>query len=144
MCLLFEGTKYKAHYRLTVMKVKKFVDFWNKELEQRKRQRNQDVHAQATKFAQPYQQLPEEKKGEDEASDNRIYIGNLPVTMPETEARRLCASFGTLKNFNLLRDPLKPDQSKGFAFFEYVEEKAADKAIRALNDLDFKDKKLKV
>jgi RNA recognition motif-containing protein len=76
--------------------------------------------------------------------DNKLYIGNLPGNLPESEVRRLCESFGKLKNFNLVKDSIQPDKSKGFAFFEYVDEKATDKAVRALNGLDFKDKKLKV
>ena len=34
--------------------------------------------------------------------------------------------------------------NKGYAFFEYYDERASDKAIRALNQLEIKDKRLKV
>lgn len=56
----------------------------------------------------------------------------------------MCESFGRLKSFNLVKDPSNPELNKGYAFFEYVDERAVDKAIKGLNNLDFRDKKLKV
>ena len=34
--------------------------------------------------------------------------------------------------------------NKGYAFFEYHDERASDKAIKALNQFEIKDKRLKV
>jgi RNA recognition motif-containing protein len=34
--------------------------------------------------------------------------------------------------------------NKGYAFFEYIDDRAAEKAIKALNQLEIKDKRLKV
>ena len=34
--------------------------------------------------------------------------------------------------------------NKGYAFFEFVDERAAEKAIKSLNNLEIMDKKLKV
>jgi RNA recognition motif-containing protein len=34
--------------------------------------------------------------------------------------------------------------NKGYAFFEYQDERAIDKAIKGLNQLEIKDKRLKV
>jgi len=34
--------------------------------------------------------------------------------------------------------------NKGYAFFEYFDDRATEKAIRALNQLEIKDKRLKV
>lgn len=76
--------------------------------------------------------------------DNRIYMGNIPNTMTDSEVRKMCESFGRLKTFNLVKDQINPDLNKGYAFFEYVDERSIDKAIKALNGLDFKEKKLKV
>ena len=56
----------------------------------------------------------------------------------------MCESFGRLKNFNLIKDTANPDLNKGYAFFEYSDDRSTDKAIKALNGLEFKDKKLKV
>ena len=34
--------------------------------------------------------------------------------------------------------------NKGYAFFEYYDDRASEKAIKALNQLEIKDKRLKV
>ena len=37
-----------------------------------------------------------------------------------------------------------PQNNKGFCFFEYADPRATDKAIKGLNNMEFRDKKLKV
>lgn len=71
-------------------------------------------------------------------------MGNIPNSMSDADVRKMCESFGRLKSFNLVKDPLNPDLNKGYGFFEYVDDRAIDKAIKALNNLDFKEKKLRV
>jgi len=82
-------------------------------------------------------------KAEDE-EDNRVFMGGIPFSMSETEVSKICASFGKLKSFNLIKDSIDPTLNKGYAFFEYADERAAEKAIKALNNLEIMDKKLKV
>lgn len=64
--------------------------------------------------------------------------------MSDKEVRAICESFGRLKTFNLMKDPANPDLNKGYAFFEYVDERSTEKAIKHLNNFEIKDKKLKV
>lgn len=64
--------------------------------------------------------------------------------MSEAEVRKMCEAFGRLKAFNLIKDPANPELNKGYAFFEYIDDRSTDKAIKALNGLEFKDKRLKV
>ncbi len=71
-------------------------------------------------------------------------MGNIPANLTDQEVRKMCESFGRLKTFNLVKDPTNPDLNKGYAFFEYVDERSVEKSIKALNGLDFKDKRLKV
>ena len=84
-----------------------------------------------------------DSKGEEE-EDNRVFMGGIPFTMSEVEVSKICASFGKLKSFNLIKDSVDPSLNKGYAFFEYADERAAEKAIKALNNLEIMDKKLKV
>jgi len=84
-----------------------------------------------------------EAKAEDE-EDNRVFMGGIPFNMSEVEVSKICASFGKLKSFNLIKDPVDPTMNKGYAFFEYADERAAEKAIKALNNVEIMDKKLKV
>ena len=74
-------------------------------------------------------------KGEDE-EDNRVFMGGIPFSMTETEVSKICASFGKLKSFNLIKDSVDPSLNKGYAFFEYDDERAADKAIAKLNNFE--------
>ena len=80
----------------------------------------------------------------EEEEDNRVFMGGIPFTMSEEEVSGLVESFGKLKSFNLIKDNVDPALNKGYAFFEYVDERAAEKAIKALNNLDIMDKRLKV
>lgn len=80
----------------------------------------------------------------DDTRDNRIYMGGIPYNMSEADVKSMCESFGKLKSFNLIKDPANPDLNKGYAFFEYCDDRSTDKAIKALNGLEFKDKRLKV
>ena len=71
-------------------------------------------------------------------------MGGIPFTMPESEVREMCESFGRLKSFNLIKDNIDQTQNKGYAFFEFQDVRAAEKAIKGLNNLEIMDKKLKV
>ena len=74
------------------------------------------------------------------SSDNKIYLGGLPIGLADDQVRRICETFGKLKFFNLVKDG---SVSKGYAFFEFEDDKNSDKAIKALNGLPIADKKLK-
>lgn len=71
-------------------------------------------------------------------------MGGIPYNMSEADVKKMCESFGKLKSFNLIKDPANPELNKGYAFFEYCDDRTTDKAIKALNGLEFKDKRLKV
>jgi splicing factor U2AF subunit len=70
-------------------------------------------------------------------------MGGIPYNMSETEVKKMCEAFGRLKSFNLIKDPASAELNKGYAFFEYIDDRSTDKAIKGLNGLEFKDKRLK-
>ena len=76
--------------------------------------------------------------------DNELFMGGIPVTMPESKVKQLCESFGLLKKFMVHKDPNNPTLNKGFCFFEYVDSRSTEKAIKHLNNMEFGDKRLKV
>ena len=80
----------------------------------------------------------------DNENDNELFMGGIPNNMPESHVKSLCESFGMLKKFMLQKDPNNPANNRGFCFFEYVDLRATDKAIKGLNNMEFKEKKLKV
>lgn len=63
--------------------------------------------------------------------------------MGEADVKKMCESFGRLKSFNLIKDPANPELNKGYAFFEFVDDRSTDKSIKALNGLEFREKRLK-
>lgn len=71
-------------------------------------------------------------------------MGGLPVNMNEIQVRQLCESFGHLKRFQLQKDQNDPQLNRGFCFFEYLDARATERALKHLNNMEFKDKKLRV
>ena len=39
-----------------------------------------------------------------EEKDYTIYMGGLPLYLKDEDVRKLCETFGTLKNFNLVKE----------------------------------------
>jgi len=76
-------------------------------------------------------------------SPNKIYVGGIPTYLTDEQIKEILASFGTLKAFNLIRDPTTL-ASKGYAFCEYADSTITDQAILGLNGFEIGDKKLVV
>lgn len=180
ICLNLDGTEYSSGNQMRIMRVKRFMDQWNEDIENGKNPAAQ-IYAQArgksrlgglntgddkaalanSNFSaakdtssvigvdkkitttQDGRVLTSDARGEEE-EDNRVFMGGIPFTMTESEVSNMCAAFGKLKSFNLIKDNIDPALNKGYAFFEYVDERAAEKAIKVLNNFEIKDKKLKV
>jgi splicing factor U2AF subunit len=70
---------------------------------------------------------------------NKIFIGGLPSYLNEEQVKELLTTFGALKSFNLVKDN-NTGNSKGFAFFEYLEPEATDKACQGLNGMKIGEK----
>lgn len=119
-CLSFDKSDWRG-YKIRVWTPQKFCDEYN--------QTEGKVLLQTTY---------------DSTADHKVYMGNISSTLDEAKIRSICESFGTLRSFHLVKDPDNPLKHKGFAFFEYVNEKITDKASRALDDLEFGGKKLRV
>jgi len=177
ICLNLDGTEYSSGNHMRIMRVKRFMDQWNEDIDSGKNpaasvygsvrgqgrlaREDGDVNANSnfsaaksssTTFVGADKKIvtttdgrvvTTDAKGNDE-EDNRIFMGGIPFAMTEVEVSKICASFGKLKSFNLIKDPVDPSFNKGYAFFEYADERAAEKAIKALNNLEIMDKKLKV
>eukprot|EP01103_Thecamoeba_quadrilineata_P012576 TRINITY_DN327_c0_g1_i5.p1 TRINITY_DN327_c0_g1~~TRINITY_DN327_c0_g1_i5.p1 ORF type:complete len:360 (-),score=71.67 TRINITY_DN327_c0_g1_i5:3-1082(-) len=76
-------------------------------------------------------------------SPNKIFIGGLPSYLNEEQVKDLLFTFGQLKSFNLVKDSVTGN-SKGYAFFEYLDESVTDKACAGLNGMKIQDKTLLV
>ncbi|TFK51760.1 hypothetical protein OE88DRAFT_1712269 [Heliocybe sulcata] len=76
-------------------------------------------------------------------SPNKVFVGGLPAYLNEEQVMELLTSFGELRAFNLVREG-GSGPSKGFAFFEYVDDNVTDVAIQSLNGMELGDRYLVV
>jgi RNA recognition motif-containing protein len=68
---------------------------------------------------------------------SKLYVGNLNYSVTNTELEQLFASFGDVKQVNIIGD-------KGFGFVEMSSSSEAEKAKDALNGSEFKGRTLKI
>jgi len=73
----------------------------------------------------------------------KIFCGGLPTYLSDDQVKELLSSFGDLRSFNLVKDS-GTTFSKGYCFFEYVNQEITDVAIAGLNGMQLGDKKLVV
>lgn len=73
----------------------------------------------------------------------KIYVGNLPYGVSDSELAELFAEFGEVADATLIKDR-QTGESKGFGFVEMPDNSQADQAIKALNDTNLKGRDIKV
>ena len=62
----------------------------------------------------------------------KLYVGNLPYEIGETELQELFARAGSVKSVSVMRDQAT-GRARGFAFVEMGSDEEAQTAIRELN-----------
>jgi cold-inducible RNA-binding protein len=62
----------------------------------------------------------------------KLYVGNLPYEVGETELQELFARAGSVESVNVMRDQVT-GRARGFAFVEMSTDEEAQNAITALN-----------
>ena len=76
-------------------------------------------------------------------SNDKIFVGGLPLFLNDEQVMELLKSFGELKAFNLVRDSIH-GTSKGFAFCEYADPTITDVACQGLNGMEIGDRRIVV
>ena len=71
-------------------------------------------------------------------------MGGIPPEMSQQEVKALLEKFGQLKTYNLVRDQTDPSKNRGFCFFEYIDDRATERAIKGLNSQAIGEHRLKV
>jgi RNA recognition motif-containing protein len=71
----------------------------------------------------------------------KIFVGNLSHEVNEQELTALFAEHGSVSNVRIARDSSN-QMSRGFAFVEMVRKVEAKKALKTLNDLEIKGKRI--
>ena len=72
----------------------------------------------------------------------KIYVGNMPFSMDESQLRGLFEEFGEVDSANVITDR-ETGRPRGFAFVE-MQDADARKAIEELNEREVDGRKLKV
>jgi RNA recognition motif-containing protein len=70
-----------------------------------------------------------------------IYVGNLSYKASENDLGNLFSQYGEVTSVKIMTDKFT-GRSKGFGFIEMSDNSAANKAIEALHQTDFKERKL--
>lgn len=73
----------------------------------------------------------------------KLYVGNLPYSVTETDLQEKCAAFGTVESVKLISDR-ETGRSKGFGFVEMSSESEAQATIHGLNGADYDGRPMKV
>jgi len=76
-------------------------------------------------------------------SDHKLFVGGLPLSLTEDQAKELLSAYGPLRSFNLVRDAAT-NASKGFAFCEYADPEVTDVACEGLNGMIIQERYLVV
>jgi RNA recognition motif-containing protein len=72
-----------------------------------------------------------------------IFVGNLSFNSSEEAVRGLFESYGTVDRVSIITDR-DTGRSRGFAFVEMSNDEEAERAINALNGMDFGGRKINV
>jgi RNA recognition motif-containing protein len=73
----------------------------------------------------------------------KLYVGNLPYEVGETDLQDLFAKAGTVESVSVMRDQMT-GRARGFAFVEMSTDEEAQKAIQELNEFQFGGRNLTV
>ena len=72
-----------------------------------------------------------------------IYVGNLSYECSESDLKDLFSEYGAVASAKIISDQAT-GRSRGFGFVEYESSESGNAAIDALNEKDFKGRKLVV
>jgi RNA recognition motif-containing protein len=73
----------------------------------------------------------------------KIYVGNLPYKVNDSELLDMFSEFGEVLSANVITDRMS-GRSKGFGFVEFEDDAAADKAIEEMNGKEVEGRALTV
>lgn len=72
---------------------------------------------------------------------SKIFLGNLPTNLTADDVKDFVTTFGPLKAFSLVKD-IESGESKGYAFFSYLDGNVTEAACAGLNGIKLGDKEV--
>jgi cold-inducible RNA-binding protein len=73
----------------------------------------------------------------------KLYVGNLPYTIGETELQELFSKAGNVETVRVMRD-MATGRARGFAFVEMATDEEAQKAVSEFNEYELGGRALAV
>ncbi len=73
----------------------------------------------------------------------KLFVGNLPYTMTESDLQEMFASHGAIESVAVITDR-DTGRSKGFGFVEFSSDDEANAAIEALNNSEVQGRRIVV
>ena len=102
--LLDEVKEFQANSgKMRIFRVKRFMDWWNDMIDKGKNPTMRGIGSMFSDALGSNQNLQQQDN-----EDNELFMGGIPVTMPESKVKQLCESFGLLKKFMVHKDPNNP------------------------------------
>lgn len=74
---------------------------------------------------------------------NKLYVGNLPYSLNNDSLKELFASVGEVTDAVVITDKFS-GRSKGFGFVTMIDEAAAEKAVKEMDQKEVDGRKIKV
>lgn len=78
-----------------------------------------------------------------EASECKVFVGNLPFSVGYEELKELFSPFGEITDSTVVVNKFS-GRSRGFGFVTFAKKESAEKAISEMNDKDVKGRNIKV
>lgn len=78
-----------------------------------------------------------------EEQKNKLYVGNLPYSIDDAKLQEIFAESGDVTEAKVISDKFS-GRSKGFGFVTMADDKAAEKAIKDMNDKEIEGRKIVV
>ncbi|KKQ47562.1 MAG: RNP-1 like protein RNA-binding protein [Candidatus Woesebacteria bacterium GW2011_GWC1_38_13] len=73
----------------------------------------------------------------------RLFVGGLPYSVTSQQLNEMFVPFGAVTSSNVITDKFTGN-SKGFGFVEFEDDKAADEAVKKLNETEVGGRKITV
>lgn len=87
------------------------------------------------------QSQPSSLSIEQAVTSNKLYVGNLPYNLTDSDLFEIFAKIGPIKNVEIVRDR-KSNRTKGFGFVEMADLDSARKAATVLNGIEIMGRRI--
>lgn len=88
-------------------------------------------------------ELSQEQMDQGQDKSSKIYVGNLPFNITSSELLELFSQMGTVESASIVEDR-ETGRSRGFGFVDMATPEEATNAIKQLNNIEFRGRRLRI